>query len=484
MPYRLEGLESEWIETDASDRRATYTTLPPGHYTFQVKAANPSGIWGEDDTPLTLTVLPPWWQTWWAYLAYLISAALFLALVVEFRTRSLKAREATLESQVSARTHELAEQKAIVEGQAKHLEELMETKDRLMTRISHEFRTPLTVILGPLDRLSAAMKDSEVATYLDSTKRNASRLLRLVNQMLGLARLRSEHYDSTRPVAIIPIARQVVASFESLAKERMLDLGLEFKEEVVVLSTEDAIEKIAVNLISNAIKYSPPGARICVSADKSEDTGTISVMDTGRGIESERLPHIFEPFERGHDEAERIPGSGLGLALVHELATAHGGKVDVESVPGRGSTFLVSLPLAEADASSSQAPGGLSEEAKLEVAALRSAQALIARPQHPTEPTHSLLVIEDNADMREYLKRLLGRLYRVDLPRTVTRGSSARSLTVPDLVVCDIMLPGKDGYAVCHALKTDDADLARPRGIAHGTRRSRRPHEGPGRACR
>jgi signal transduction histidine kinase/streptogramin lyase/CheY-like chemotaxis protein len=454
--HKLEGIDGDWVQTDASNRRATYTTLPPGNYTLRIKSANPSGLWGEVSTPLTLTVLPPWWRTWWAYLAYLVAAALFFTVIVQMRTRSLKTRAALLEAQVSSRTHELAEQKAIVENQARHLEQLMQTKDRLTTQISHEFRTPLTVILGPLDRLLARTTDIELRGQLDATKRNASRLLRLVNQMLGLARLRSGRSEATRPVAIRPIARQVLASFDSLARERNLDMALEDTEDAVAQSTEDALEKILVNLVSNAIKYSSAGARIRVEVAKGRDTATISVTDTGRGIAPERLPHIFEPFERAHDEAERIPGSGLGLALVHELATAHGGKVEVESTPGRGSTFRVTLPAAVVAAGTVVEPMGPSEEARLEVAALRAAHDPTQPAPATAESGHSVLVIEDNADMRAYLRQVLGGLYSVDFAEDGEAGLERAYATVPDLIVCDVMLPRKDGFEVCHALKSDD----------------------------
>ena len=169
--YRLEGLDKEWFETDARNRRATYTTLPAGTYTFRVKAANPDGLWNEAGLSLELSVLPPWWETWWAYLLYGLVASLLLLLTVRIRTRSLHLRATTLELQVASRTEELVQQKAIVESQAKHLEQLIDTKDRLMTRVSHEFRTPLTVILGPIDRLQSTVVDETSEPTL--TLRNA-----------------------------------------------------------------------------------------------------------------------------------------------------------------------------------------------------------------------------------------------------------------------------------------------------------------------
>ncbi len=455
--YRLEGLDQEWIETDARNRRATYTTLPSGSYVFRVKAANPDGLWNEKGLALELTILPPLWKTWWAYLLYVIAAVLSLLLTVKFRTHSLQRRALQLEEQVAGRTQELIHQKAIVEQQAHHLEELIDTKDRLMTRVSHEFRTPLTVILGPIERLQEAAQSETLRTYLETAKRNASRLLRLVDQLLGLARLRSGRAEPTGPVAAASIIRQVVASFESLAVDRGLDLALDAVDDLTLQTTRDALENITVNLVSNAIKYSSRGGRIRISlAGGADNVGTLIVSDTGRGISVDQLLNIFEPFERGHDEAERIPGSGLGLALVHELATAHGGRVHVESTPMVGSTFRVSLPIATTKAQPSAAAASVSEDARLEVAALRSDTGVPPIKSAGITVGASILVIEDNADMRDYLAQVLGDSYQLAFAGDGVSGQEMAVSEIPDLIICDIMLPGKDGYEICHALKSDD----------------------------
>ena len=176
----------------------------------------------------------------------------------------------------------------------------------------------------------------EERRYLDAVERNTSRLLRLVDQMLGLTRIGAGQGESTVPVAVTPILEQIVASFESLAEDRGIVLSIVRADALVLQSTADAFEKIAVNLISNAIKYTAAGGRLSVSQWAEGHLGVLAVADNGRGIAAEFLTRIFEPFERAHDEAERIPGSGLGLAVVRELADAHGGRVAVDSVPGKG----------------------------------------------------------------------------------------------------------------------------------------------------
>lgn len=455
--YRLEGVDRDWISSSSRTRQATYTTLSPGTYTLRVRAANKDGVWNEDGAALQVTVLPPWWRTWWAYLGYALASLLLLTLVVRWRTWLLRERAAQLERVVSERTQELQKQKATIEEQAQHLEELVETKEQLMTRISHEFRTPLTVILGPLERIGAGVGDSALRQYLDSTQRNASRLLRLVDQLLGLARLRAGRGEPTAAVHAAPIVRQVVASFESLAIDRGLELRADLLEDIVLQATADAIEKVCVNLVSNAIKYTPSGGKVQVGLALHDGLGCLSVADTGVGIETEDVQRIFEPFQRVLTEPERVPGSGLGLALVRELVTAQGGRVDVESALGRGSIFRASWPIAERGAERSEAESsGPSEEARLEVAALRAAPAIAPREVPAPVHEHSLLVVEDNPDMQRYLGELLGARHRCLVADDGEAGLRLAIEEVPDLVICDVLLPRKDGYEVCHEIKSNE----------------------------
>ena len=458
--YRLEGVDREWIPSSAKTREATYTTLAPGRYTLRVKGANKDGRWNEAGLEIQLRVLPPWWRTWWAYAAYALAAVLLLTTLVRWRTAVLRERARELECVVDERTRSLSEQTLLIQRQAAHLEELVNLKDRLMTRISHEFRTPLTVILGPLDRLRASVSDLSLSNYLESTKRNASRLLRLVDQLLSLARLSAGHNEPTRPVNVAPIVRHVLASFESLAVERDVALGAGTLQDVVVQATTDAVEKIAVNLVSNAIKFTRPGGSIVVDLVAREESACLSVTDTGVGIASDQMERIFLPFERGDAEAERVAGSGLGLALVRELLTAQGGRVEVDSVPGRGSTFRVIWPLAATQQQTTTKSGSestaCSEEAGLAVAALRESPSPNVAQSAESTREATLLLVEDNRDMQRYLAEMLGIQYRCLIADDGSQGLALATEEIPDLVVCDILLPGMSGYEVCHQLKCNE----------------------------
>lgn len=403
------------------------------------------------------SVIPqPWWMSPWRWLAAVLTLALFLYGIAEMRGWQLRARARSLEAGVELRTHELAVQKAVVQEQADRLASLGATKDQLLTRISSEFRTPLDTILGTLSQARENVSSSEERRYLDVVERNASRLLRLVDQMLGLARVRSVPEESSAPIEVARLLAEIVDSFGSLAADRDIALLLEQTGPVVLHISADSFEKIAVNLVSNAIKYTVAGGRVTVSLTTEGRMGVLVVCDTGRGIASEWLERIFQPFERAHDEAERIPGSGLGLALVRQLVDANSGVVTVASVPGQGSTFRVCLPRDSAAKGSDPSPRALhSLFARTEAAALRS-DSVVPPPMAVTERILPIiLVVEDNVDMLRYVLDVLAPHYCClqadDGHAAVTQAISA----IPDVVVSDIMLPGQDGFALCRALKRD-----------------------------
>lgn len=419
-----------------------YVSSPREHRVFQIGAPS---------------VIPrPWWLSPWSWLAAIGVFGSLLYGIADTRARQLRARAHSLEREVERRTADLVRQNETVERQAKQLRELAEVKDQVLARISHEFRTPLTLILGPLGRIRELASSPEERRYLESAKSNASRLLRLVNQTLELARIGAGSFERPSPVLAAPIFEQVVASFESLAEDRGIALAIERADALVLLSTADAFETIAVNLVSNAIKYTQVGGRVSVSLYARERMGVLSVADSGRGIEDEYIERIFEPFERAHDEAERIPGSGLGLAVVREIVDVHDGRVEVDSSPGEGSTFQVLLPLAggapgeHPDVSAHEAT-----DAQMEVAALRGRPSSVDVDASGDKGSPMALIVEDNADMRRYLVDVLRPHYRclqADDGRSAVRLAIAE---VPDIVVSDIMLPGQDGYAICRQLKDD-----------------------------
>ena len=459
--YMLEGFDEDWIETDVSKRFATYTNVPQGDYVLRVKASEINGEWGNNNTSIRLGVLPPFWLTWWAYGLYFIVAVLALFLYIRFRTISLTRRATLLENTVQERTAKIREHELHIQHQAEDLEELLHMKEKLIANISHEFRTPLTLILGPARRVLQKTANPETRSQLQMIKRNGQRLLRLVDQLLGLARLGAEEPLVRSPQAITSVADAITESFRVLAEEKDLQLTYEQSDELWVSCAPDTSEKILLNLLSNAIKYTPAGGRITVSITLNDDDMVeLSVTDTGVGIPEQDQGTVFERFHRLGDSGETIPGAGIGLALVKELVEAHDGRIQLLSVPGEGTTVSIWLPRCEAvPAAKETGPASVSAEAiALEVEALsRPHTAPDSVPNdEDMDGKPCILIIEDNVDMQNYLVQLLSDTYYC---RVAGDGQQALDMAfehIPDLVLCDVMLPKLDGFQVSHALKEDE----------------------------
>lgn len=404
--------------------------------------------------PVELPV--PRWRRWWAIAAYVAAFVLVAIGIIRLRTRLLRVRLRQLEDSVASRSRQLEEKQYLVEKQAAELRELITAKDQLMARISHEFRTPLTIILGPIERLLERATVKPIRTYLEVTKRNSSRLLRLVEQLLDLARLQSGHAAPTLPIAPGPILIQVVASFESFAVDRSVRIELGAVDNCILQTTREAIETIAVNLLSNALKFTPTRGLVRISLGVVGGMGQLVVADTGIGIAKNRLARIFEPLEPS-PVAENT-GAGLGLAMVRQVAIAHGGSVEVQSEPEKGSTFRVSLPLSPPGAiplSPDHVPTR-NNNAWLKATVIRRSVHIAKEVIEEDSNCATVLVVEDNYDMRNYLQQLLSPQYKCLLAEDGSQGVAMVLQEVPDLVVCDVMLPGLDGYDVCRAIKCDD----------------------------
>ena len=394
--------------------------------------------------PVQLPV--PWWRSAWAIAGYLACLALLIATVVRIRTRTLRARNAELEALVRQRASALKEQQGVMKQQTIELAALIESRDRMLARISHEFRTPLTVILGPISRLLEKAPDGVFKESLPVIEHGAGRLLRRVEQTLNLARLSHGQAGPPSPVAAAPLVRRVVASYGSRASQSGVDLAPGRVQDVIVQANAQALEAILLNLVSNAVKFTTAGGRVRVALQEADGAAEFLVEDTGCGIEPERLGQLFEPSPAGPAVADRDAEEGLGLALVGQLVQAQGGSVGVESEPGVGSRFWVRLPLANVAPARVEPAPGPSEDA--EAAGLLQSG--------PPGRDATVLVIEDNDDMRAYLGALLATHYRCLLAGDGEQGLSLALEESPDLVVSDLMLPGQDGYQVCRALKSDE----------------------------
>jgi DNA-binding response OmpR family regulator/signal transduction histidine kinase len=489
--YLLEGYDKDWSGWTRETRK-DYTNLDAGTYTFRIRAKNVYEHLSKEDV-FRFKVLPPWYLTWWAYTLYAICSVLLFYLGVKWRHIQLVNEKRKLEQTVKDRTQEIEEKNRQLERQSEQLKELDEAKSRFFANISHEFRTPLTLIMGPLEKRLSLCRDKQDIQEMKMMLRNSWRLLNLINQLLELARLDSGKMKlQAAEQNIVPFLKNIVMCFESLAAQNKV--GLVFhkeKDDITLYFDPEKLEKIITNLLSNAFNYTPEGGRITVLVRRPAETGSfpsgcveISVRDTGSGIPANHLPHIFDRFYRveGTHEYKR-KGSGIGLALTKELVELHHGEIEVQSScrddHSRGTEFSLRLPLGkehlqpeeimEVVALEEQLPVSkepspayaytvtAEEEMEIEEEPGIPAETAADQPQAPKEQEEKplILVVDDNADVRTYIRGSLEPYFKVVEAVDGKEGILRAKEIIPDLIVSDVMMPGTDGYELCRTLKND-----------------------------
>jgi signal transduction histidine kinase/ligand-binding sensor domain-containing protein/DNA-binding response OmpR family regulator len=458
--YKLEGFNDEWIMVDASGRKATYTNLDPGDYIFRVRASNNDGIWNEDGISLNIKVLPPLWKSRWAigiYIILLIGALLLLRYLILERMRII------FKAQQERR-----------EAHSRH--EIDMLKIKFFTNISHEFKTPLTLIISPIVRLLKSTRNPSDRQHLNLIHRNARRLLSLVNQLLDFRRMEVQQFRLKPSEGdIVRFVRDISYSFSDLAEIKDINLSFESNRETIPFYFDhDKIEKIVFNLLSNAFKFTQEKGSIGVYVNllgqnnahpvtgfTERNSIQIIVEDTGIGISPEKQGRIFERFFQ-----EDVPGtlvsqgSGIGLSLVNEFVKLHKGDIRCDSIPNRGSQFTVTLPgLRKSDFEDEPMDDDyLSGEWSGEAQMVTTEEPQIRKNLH--QPT--LLLVEDNEDFRFYLKDNLKNAYNILEASNGAEGWLKTRNLLPDLVVSDIMMPVMDGFELCKKIKTDKHTLHIP----------------------
>ncbi|MFT4928416.1 MAG: ligand-binding sensor domain-containing protein/signal transduction histidine kinase [Phenylobacterium sp.] len=455
--YKLDGFDQSWNYTDATNRRVTYTNLSAGQYTFRLKAANKDGLWNERGSTIKLNVAPAPWATPWAYAAYVLTLLGSFGAFYRYRTAALNQRAHQLQLSVDERTAALNQEKHTVE-------QLLAQKNDEFANVSHEFRTPLTLVLGPVGQLLNSDISDEAKNKLTTVKRNGFRLLRMVDQLLQMEKFKVQQTTNKSVVALRPLLDLMGQSFQDLATAQQIELTIEPIAEVYLHFTQDGLEKIMLNLLSNALKYTPAGGHIQLRAKAVAGEVRIEVADSGIGIAKDQQQAVFERFVRVMDaRSEKVTGAGIGLALVKELVTAHQGKIDLHSELGQGTTIAVILPTVNADSSADKkaANSGLNQE--LIALELESFSGQIVEPStvanvedssHDDRP--SLLIIEDNPDMRHYIYQSLSGQYQCVVEANGKAGVERAYAIIPDIIVSDVMMPIMDGYEVTKAIKSDE----------------------------
>jgi signal transduction histidine kinase/DNA-binding response OmpR family regulator len=469
---RLAGFD-EWSDWVASGQQArVYTNLPDGRYTFEVEARDAlQREWRM--SPVSIAITPPWFRTPLAYAAYVASALLALwaamRLGARHRARQMLARQRELEATVAARTAELRVSNQRLAEQAERLAEIDRLKTRFFINVGHEFRTPLTLVLGPIDDLLRDTRErisDRVRAQLELAQRNARRVLDLIVELLDVNRLEQGRLVLTlAPHDIRAVLARVVDEHAPLAERYGQSLVADLGGDARAACRIDPLqmERAVGNLITNAAKYSPRGSVITVSLRREDHNWAIAVHDQGRGISRDALPHVFDRFYQA-DGNDRASGYGIGLSLVREIALAHGGEVSASSAPGSGSTFFLRLPvLAEADAAAAAAiagaePAAVAGRAPAAISPNHDAsdaagQALMAGAGAARE-RECVLVVDDHDDMRARVRELLAHRFTVI---EAADGNTAWQLArdeLPDLIVSDVMMPGCDGVELTRRLRS------------------------------
>ena len=431
--YKLEGYDKDWISAPASARVAKYTNLSHGHYTFRVIASNNDGVWNEQGDTLEIVILPPWWRTWWAYLFYiaLIGGSSFFFYRFQLNRR-------------------------LEQAEASRLKEMDAVKTKLYTNITHEFRTPLTVILGMAEQVMDNPKEF-VQEGLKMIIRNGQNLLNLVNQMLDLSKLESGHLSlHYQQGDVVNFLKYIVESLHSLAESKGLQIHfISDLEQLTMDYDETRLQQVASNLLSNAVKFTPKGGNIYVSLSIQSDTFSFKVKDTGKGITEADLPYIFDRFYQVDDTATRHgEGTGIGLSLTRELVKLMNGTISVKSQMNKGTEFEVVLPIhlvADKKAKNEQLPilppiidTSIADDTPLSI-----------NQEFSTEKP-LVLIADDNADVRAYISSCLSADYNLLIAKDGQECEDMAFEHTPDLIISDVMMPFKDGFEVCKTLKTDE----------------------------
>lgn len=455
--YKLQGLDKDWISSGSANK-AFYTNLSPGEYTFMVRASNNDELWNNQGTSLKIIIRPPFWATWWFRLGVVIVVSYLVYQALSFR-RNLELRK-------------IEEQKR---------EEIHQVQLQFFTNISHEFRTPLSLILGPIERLLKEDTKESFQHYYQTIYRNANRLLKLIEELMDFRKTQSGalKLNVTRGNLDLFID-EVAEEFADMALEKEITFSVE-KQDLPeeVWFDRQVIEKIILNLINNSLKYTRSGGSVKLkigstlngvkplfenqleikSAYTADSYIYFQVIDSGIGISKESIHHLFERYYR---ITESHLGSGVGLAFVKSLTTLHKGTIFVSSERNKGTEIIIGIPSAVTDYSeeeqwsADQAPGGTRLES-ISYGTDAEKKAITGQKPQQTESKsqRSILIVDDNEELRSFLKQVLNTSYHILEAANGQSGFEMAKQELPDLIISDVMMPGISGTVLCKMIRED-----------------------------
>lgn len=433
----LEGASQSWIKRDLKNPEISFFHLRPGNYRLRIQVTNRFGVAYPAEFSLPIRIRPPWWLTWWAYLAYVLLLSGITFGAFRFQRQRLEMRMS-----LAAR-----------EEEARHLQEIDQVKSTFFTNITHELRTPLQVILGQAEQLEEKLQDIH-HRHTRIIRKESRRILQLVNQILELARLKAGaatfQYQQGDAAAFLRVQTE---SFHSAAEDQEIELRFTGPSGPLFMDFDPAkLQLILSNLLSNAVKFTPKGGRIEVAVGENEGWLSLRVSDTGPGIAEEEQERIFESFYQIESGTTRKwEGTGMGLAIASQLARAMGGSIAVKSSPGAGATFAVRLPVKRS------APMA---EPNMPASAVESIVIPeITQEENGTRATGEaplLLIVEDNEHVREYLTAATRGRFQVVVAANGREGMELAAALMPDIVISDVMMPEADGVELLRQLKSSE----------------------------
>jgi signal transduction histidine kinase/ligand-binding sensor domain-containing protein/DNA-binding response OmpR family regulator len=438
--YMLEGFNSDWLYANGNQRSATYTNLGPGNYIFKAKVLNRDGLWSEVKT-LQINIEPPFWRTTIAYIIYVLITAALLLLVRRITVDRIHMR------------FEVQQQRR--EAERAHSIEQLKTK--FFTNVSHEFRTPLSLIISPLDKIIKHTTDEEQKKQLNLVQRNAKRLLNLVNQLLDFRKMEVQEVKLHPAIGdIVRFSKDISLSFSDIAEKKKIRFSFSSDvDSLEIYFDKDKIEKILFNLLSNAFKYTHDNGTVSIhllydpaANNESDGTFAIEVKDTGIGIPADQQEKIFERFFQTEVPESMVnQGTGIGLAITKEFVKLHNGIIKVKSEPEKGTCFTVLIP-----AKKIYEPAARTTTNPLPI---EDVEQIMLEESQKKDKKKTIVIVEDNEDLRFYLKDNLKGQYHVEEATNGKEGWEKVKQLNPDLVVSDIMMPLMDGIELARKIKTE-----------------------------
>ena len=461
--YKLEGEQEQWIYT--RENKLSIINPPYGKYNLVIRARGASGTWSEDPFIIPMHVKLPFYRQWWFVLTLGLMTIAIIIILVRWRVQKLEKDRERLEGEVQKRTRQIEKDKTLIEQQAEDLKVLDKAKTRFFSNITHEFRTPLTLVKGPVEQMIAQPPPpATLKKRLSGVLKNTDNLLELINQLLDISKL--EGGSMQIEVAhgdIVRYTGELVAQFQTLADKKKVQLGFTAHDNSWKTHFDsDKWTKILYNLLSNALKFTPGGGRVTVHLERTQQAHQecmqLTVKDSGIGIEAGQLIHIFDRFYQVDASATRTAGgTGIGLSLVKELAELQNGTINVNSTVGAGTTFTVSLPVLAASGETNGMPAP--EVPKIMFPFTHEAETDVENERENFNNEGAaekleLLIVEDNIEMRIYIRSCIDTsVYNITEAGDGEEGIEKALETVPDLIISDVMMPRKDGFELTHAIR-------------------------------